>query len=125
MAHGAGAVVGLPVKSLIVMGVLGLLTAGFLFLDGYIIKMRGPEAFESIERTYVDFARVNADEDAKRTYESLKRWIMHNEPLLREELSRTKLVGIGFSLLTSVYCFGLASRLRGAALHRAGDAPPP
>lgn len=95
-----------------VMAVLGLLVAGFLFLDVSIIKMSGPNALEVIERKYVDFARVDADEETRSDYEFLRGWITGNEPHLRDRLGRARAVGIGFALLASVYCFGLGLRLR-------------
>lgn len=100
------------VGSLMVIGVLGLLVAGFLFLDAPIIKVSGPDAFEVIERKYVDFARVDADKETRRDYEFLKGWIMRNEPSLGRRLGRAQVVGIGFSLLVSLCCFRLGFALR-------------
>lgn len=113
MPHGVRAVARRhAVGSLMVIGVLGLLVAGFLFLDVPIIKISGPEAFEVIEKRYVDFARVDADKETRRDYEFLKGWIMRNEPSLGRRLGRANAVGIGFSLLVSLCCLRLGFDLR-------------
>jgi hypothetical protein len=90
------------------MGTLGLLAAGFIFIQTPIIKMSSPNAFEVIEQRYVDLARVNHDSETRERYEFYKSWIMGNEPALQG----TWTIGIAFSLVVSVYCFGLAAYLR-------------
>ena len=97
---------------LIGLGVLGLLVAGVLFAITPIIKMSGPNAFASIEGSYVDLDRVNRDADTRAEYDWLKSWIVNNEPWLRSTLGVTQAVGIAFSLLVSVCCFALALHLR-------------
>lgn len=128
MLHGVRAVARRQVvTSLLVTAVLGLLVAGFLFLDFPIIKMSGPNAFEIIEKNFVDLGRVNADKETQERYEFLKGWIMHNEPWLRGHLGRAQAVGIVFSLLVSLYCFCLAfdlRHIRDAVRLAEGQAPP-
>lgn len=100
------------VGSLIVVGVLALLAAGFFFINVPIIKMSGPNAFEAIERHYVDFERVNRDIDTRRQYDFYKSLIMNIEPGVRSMLRDVRMAGIAFSLLVSVCSFGLAYHLR-------------
>ena len=94
--------------SLVVVGLLALLAAGFFLINTPILKMSGPNAFEAIEERYVDPQRVNQDAGSREQYDFYKSWIMGNEPALRAALRQTRTLGIAFSLLVSVGSFGMA-----------------
>ena len=49
-----------------------MLLAGLPFITTPIIKMSGPNAFEAIEKNYIDLAHVNHDADTHRQYDFYK-----------------------------------------------------